>query len=327
MNRLLERMAELQDQQERSPLQNLEDSENTFVDVQMDIQEALVELGESIVNNDTIPDVEHSSTSSRKPGTNNDLYAVPVAIGHSRTSPVSTSRHLRHRRSPIRSRQILRPTVEHAPPLAHTETDIYKDADQGLSGSESEESGSFDLRRLPTEMMDPGEGPSALTAEGHPESPLYTSGPSAEGDFISVHPTTYHLEFNSRLSPSLESIKGYINTTDGWKSATALLDTELPQSIISRAYAKELGLEIQLPEEAQEAFWIRVDNGQERKSTGFIAVEWSQGAFLDNRAFRVHCLVYDDRDEIKTIVFGAPFLNKRKHYSQGVGIAIETKEG
>ena len=318
-------MVELQDQQERSPLQSLEDSENTFVDVQMDIRAALAELGDSIVNNDTTPDVEHSSISSRTLGLNNDPYAVPVAIEHSRTSPASTSRRLRHRRSPIRS-QILRPTVERAPPLAHTETVIHEDTDQGLSGSESEESGSLDLRQLPTETTDLGERPSALTAEDHPEPPLSTSGPSAEGDFISVHPTTSHLEFNPGFSQSLDGIKGYIKTTNGWKSATALLDTELPQSLISLAYAKELGLEIPLPDEAQEAFWIRVDNGQERKSNGFIAVEWSQGAFLDDRAFRVPCLVYDS-DEIKTIVFGAPFLNKRKHYLRRAGIATETKEG
>lgn len=325
MNRLLERMIELHDQQERSHLQNSEDSENTFVDVQMDIQSTLVELGESIVNNDSIPDVEHSSTSSPTLGTNNKPYAVPVAIEHSRTSPVSTLRHLRHRRSPIRS-QIVRPTVERAPPLAHTETVTYKDAHQDLPDSGSEESGSLDLRQLSTETTDPREGPSALTAEDHPKPPLSTSRLLVEGDFISVHPTTFHLEFNPSISHSLDGIKGYINTTKGWKSATALLDTELPQSLISLAYAKELGLEIQLPDEAQEAFWIRLDNGQERKSNGSIAVEWSQGAFLDDRAFRVPCLVYDG-DEIKTIVFGAPFLNKKKHYLQRAGVATEANEG
>jgi hypothetical protein len=324
MKRFLEEMVELQDQQ-RSSLKILEVSKHTFVDVQMDIRAALVELRESIVNNDTIPGVEHSSTSPGTLGTNNDLREVPIAIEHSRTSTVSTSRQLRHRRSPIRS-QILRPTIDRAPPLAYTETIIYEDTDRGLPGEESEESGSLDLRQMPTETTDLGEGPIALTAEDHPESPLSTSGPSAEGDFISVHPTTYHLEFNSSLSHSLDSIKGYINTTNGWKSATALLDTELPQNLISHAYAKEVGLEIQLPDETQEAFWIRVDNRQERKSTGFIAVEWSQGSILDDRAFRVPCLVYDC-DEIKTIVFGAPFLNKRKHYLQRASIATEAKEG
>ena len=220
---------------------------------------------------------------------------------------------------------MLRPTVERASPPAHTETVIFEDADQDLSDSGSDEPSSVDLRQPPTETTDPSEGPSPLTAEDHPESPLSTSRPSAEGDFISVHPTTSHLEFNPSLSHSLEGIKGYINTTNGRKSATALLDTKLPQNLISLAYAKELGLEIQLPDEAQDGFWIRVDNGQEKKSNGFIAVEWSQGAFLDDKAFRVPCLVYD-HDEIKTIVFGAPFLNKRKHYLQRAGIATETNE-
>ena len=197
-------------------LANLKDSENTFVDFQMNIQAALVELGKSIVDNSTIP---HSSTSSWTRRTNNDLYAVPVATEHSRASLVSTSRPLRYRRSPIRS-QILRPTVERAPPLAHIET---VNTDQGLSGEESDKSGSLDLRQLRTETTDPGKGPSALSAEDYPESLLFTSGPSAEGDSISVHPTTSHLEFNPSLSRSLDGIKGYINTTNGWKSAACYI--------------------------------------------------------------------------------------------------------
>ena len=319
MNRQLERMVELQDQQESSPLQNLEESESTFVDVQMDIQAALVELGESFVNNETIPEVRRPSTSSQTLGANNDFYAAPVAPERSRTSPVSSPRHLRHRRSPIRS-QTLRPTVERAPPPKEAETVAHEDADQGSSDEEQEEAGSLSPRQLPAETTDPGEGSSALTLEDHPESPLSASGPSAEGDFISAHPTTYHLKFYTSLSHSWKRVNGYVNTTDGWKSATASLVSELPQNLISRAYAEELGLEIQLPDEEEEAFWIGVDDRPDLKSSGFIAVEWSQGGFLDGMAFRVPCLVYD-HDETKNVVFGAPFLNKRKHYQQRAGIA------
>ena len=117
-------------------LVNLKCSESIFVDVQMNIQAALVKLSKSIVNSSTIL---HSSTSSWTLRTNNDLYTVPVTIKHSCTSLISASRPLRHRRSPIRS-QILRPTVERAPPLIYTETVIYEDTDQGLSGEESDES-------------------------------------------------------------------------------------------------------------------------------------------------------------------------------------------
>jgi hypothetical protein len=78
-----------------------------------------------------------------------------------------------------------------------------------LGTSNDIESGSLDLRQLPTKTTNPREGPSALTTEDYPESGL-----SVEGDFISIHPTTYYLEFNPSLSHSLGGIKGYINTTN-----------------------------------------------------------------------------------------------------------------
>ena len=324
MDMLLEQMVDLQHQQERSPWQSLEDSANTFVTVQMDIQAALADLRSTVANRDIISNVERPSTSSQTLGTNHDHYAVPVSNIPSRTLPVSPSRHLRHRRSPIRS-QTLRRTVERGPPIADTEIVPYADADQGLAGSESVKSVSLDLRQVPTETMDPREGPSALSVEDHPESPPSISRPAAEGDFTFVQAINPHLKFNSSLGSGVSRINGYVKTTNGLKSVTALLDTTLSKNIISRAYAQELGLEIQPSDEAQEPFWIQVDNMQERKSTGFVLVEWTQGGFLDDKAFRVQCLVHDP-DDIETIVFGSSFLNRKSHYLQSNDIATDTSE-
>ena len=320
MDMLLEQMVDLQHQQESSPWQNLEDSANTFITVQMDIQAALADLRSTVASRDIISNVEHPPTSSQTLGTSHDHYAVPVSNIPSRTLPVSPSRHLRHRRSPIRS-QTQRRTVERGPPIADTEIVPYGDADQGLEGSESVKSGSLDLRQVPTETMDPRERPSAPSVEDHSESPPSISRPAAEGDFTFVQAINPHLKFNSSLGSSVSRINGYVRTTNGLKSVTALLDTKLSKNIISRAYAQELGLEIQPSDEAQEPFWIQVDNMQERKSTGFILVEWTHG----DKAFRVQCLVHDP-DEIKTIVFGSSFLNRKSYYLQSDDIAADTNE-
>jgi hypothetical protein len=52
MKRFMEQIFESQERQQQRPIHNWESPENTFVDVQMDIQEALVELGHSIVKTD-----------------------------------------------------------------------------------------------------------------------------------------------------------------------------------------------------------------------------------------------------------------------------------
>lgn len=323
MKRLTQQMVELQEQQ-RSPSQDWESPENTFVDVQMEIQEALVELRETIVvENDIIPDVEHSSTSSRTMGRNRDSYAVPIVTERRRNSRVSSPRPLRHRRSRIRS-QTIPPMAERAPTPVHTEVIIRHNSEEDLSGEESEESESIEVRQLPVETSntDPGEGPSTLIVEESPKSSVSTRE-YADGDFISVQKTSSHIQYNPAIPR--ESISGYIATSNGAVQTTALLDRNLAENIISLVLVTKLGLQLYDSDEDKDWKWIYIGNAPGKRSRGRVVLRWSQGAFLSHKPLNIHCWVYeDDRDHrVRDLVFGKPFVHKRRHYWEGT----EVEEG
>jgi hypothetical protein len=312
MQRFMEQIDESQERQQQRPLHNWESPENTFVDVQLDIQEALVELGHSIVENDTVPDVENSSMSSRTLGPDLGRPVVPVFSERRRTSPVSSRRHLRHRRSPIRERIV----EERAPVPAPTEVSIHQEDEQELPGPEPEESVVLDVREVPLERpdSDPGEGPSTFVIERENESPVSTPT-DAEGDFISVQKTKRKIHFKPAIYH--ETISGYIVTGHGAAQVTALLDRNLPENIISLALVIAHGLEIELYDSDYDSDrdwrWIRVGDDEEKKSRGRVVLKWSQGAFLSHAPLKVHCWVYEDEGE-DVLVFGKPFVSKRRHY-------------
>jgi hypothetical protein len=350
MKRFMEQIVESQERQQQRPIHNWESPENTFVDVQMDIQEALVELGHSIVKTNTVPDVEDSSMSSRTLGPDLDRHAAPVVSERRRGSPVSSRRHLRHRRSPIRERVIVnlqreRPhspreifiqkdnvqemsgsepeeahVVEEVRELSSREAFIEQDNAQEMSGSESEEAHVLEeVKELPTErsVSDPGEGPSTLNIEHGEESPV-SSPTDADGDFISVHKTKRRIRFNPATHH--ETISGCIpKASGGVVQIKASLDPKLPENIISLALAIKLGLPIDLYDsdydKARDWKWIRIGDahGHERKSRGTVTLKWSQGASVNHVPLKVHCWVYEDEEE-HVLVFGKPFLNKRRHY-------------
>jgi hypothetical protein len=322
MNRFMERMVELQEQQQHNPLQNWESSENTFIGVQSEIQEALVELRETIVNNDANPNVEHSSTSSRTMRRNSDSRAVPDFTERRRTSRVSSPRPLRHRRSPIRP-QVIRPMEERARTPVRSEIVVYHDTNGDLSGEDTGESGSHEASQqsIESSSSDPGEGPSTLINEKHPESSVSASE-HVVGDFISVKRTRSHIRYNPNMP--LETISGYIATSkgNGTVQVTALLDRNLPENIISLKLVRELGLPVYNSEDDKNPKWIHAGNAPGKKSRGYVALSWSQGAFLGPRPFTVHCWVFND-NRIRVLVFGEPFVHKRRSYSE----ATEAGEG
>ena len=312
MQRVMEQIVESQERQQQQPHHNWENPENTFVDVQLDIQEALVELGQSIVENNSVPDVENSSSSARTLRPDLGRPVVPVFSERRRTSPVSSQRHLRHRRSPIRERIV----EERAPVPAPTEVFIHQEDEQELPGPKPKESLALEVKELPAERSDsdPGEGPSTFVIEREDELPVSTPR-DADGDFISVQKTKRKIYFD----PSIyhETTSGYIATGHGPAQVTALLDRNIPENIISLALASKLGLEIELYDSNYDKDgdwkWIRFGDGEEKKSRGRVVLKWGQDAFSTHAPLKVHCWVFGDEEE-DVLVLGGPFVSKRRHY-------------
>jgi hypothetical protein len=61
-------------------------------------------------------------------------------------------------------------------------------------------------------------------------------------------------------------------------------------------------------------FWISVGDGKERGSPGSVGLMRREG--FNEPTSRARCLVYDHA-EIRKIVLGAQFLERRKHYRGG----------
>ena len=56
---------------------------------------------------------------------------------------------------------------------------------------------------------------------------------------------------------------------------------------------------------------IRIGDGKEQGSPGSVGLMWRED--FNEPTSRVRCLVHD-HVEIRKIVFGGPFLERRKHY-------------
>jgi hypothetical protein len=270
--------------------------------------EDVLDLGESMVEQGRVPDLDYSSASSSTSGMDPALPQVFNQPPH--TSPISSTQQLRRARSPIPSRH----TIPPAPPAAPSQVLIHHQSKEETSLSESEVPEIREVRQsFETSHSDPGEGPSTLNVEGAPESSVSTSA-YADGDFISVQRTSDEIHFDPVIFH--ESISGYVATSNSVVKTAALLDRELPENIISLALATQLGLQL---EDTDESKWIYIGKGTGKKSRGRVVLKWSQGAFLDHTPLRVHCWVYED-DQATVLVFGNAFVGKRSHYWEATKI-------
>jgi hypothetical protein len=75
----------------------------------------------------------------------------------------------------------------------------------------------------------------------------------------------------------------------------------------------QLKLKIRPPKKEEQPYRIKVGDGEERQSPGSVVLEWKEGKSFNDIDFRVRCSVYD-HDNIRKIVFGASFLERRKRY-------------
>jgi hypothetical protein len=164
----------------------------------------------------------------------------------------------------------------------------------------------------------PDTTPEADTAPSHEieTTSSVLPGPSTQGDFIGTYSSSYLLHLNPHHTFTAES--GFINTPTGPISATALVDNDFEGNFISQAYAVRLGLTIQELEDEEEGSkesWIDFGDGQRERKVGTVALRWGDGLMPDGRSFSVHCWVCVH--DIRNLVFGRPFVEKRNHYRNG----------
>jgi len=147
------------------------------------------------------------------------------------------------------------------------------------------------------------------------------AGPSSrdEEDFISVRQKSYLLRLNSDSGRQAKPIPGYIHTDTRSIFVTALLDAALDYNVISLAQVQNWGLELEPPDD-EDPVWFQFEDSEKWKSCGRVIITWSKGV-AHLKPLRVRCMVYEHN--IRDLVFGKPFLERRKHYWGNDGVEVE----
>ena len=139
-----------------------------------------------------------------------------------------------------------------------------------------------------------------------------------QGDFIGTYSSSFLLHLNPHHTFTAET--GYIYTPTGAISATALVDKDFEGNFISQAYAVRLGLEISELEDEEDGVnesWIDFGDGQRQRKVGTVTLRWGDALMPDRKSFPVHCWVCVH--DIRNLVFGRPFVEKRNHYLKRTG--------
>ena len=290
-------------------------ADGPFLELQEDIQNVLVDLGESMVQHGTIPEAAHSSISSPTLGDHDDLYNASLPGERHQHSKRQPPRELRHAGSPIgrqhtisHSRESSRRPHNSGPRLERNIIGVVRSEEVSLIEDPPQSQAVIPLS-APEPNIQKVIVSNTTTLQPIPVSPQ-------EGDFISVAPISYALHLSQ--DSVMEAVSGYINTSNGRVSTTALLDKSLEQNIISAEFATKNTLVIQAHDEEEEDVWIEFGHGEREKSLGTVTLEWSDS--MHEGIVRIHCLVYEHN--IRNLVFGKPFVVKTKHYGHGGGTTV-----
>jgi hypothetical protein len=165
----------------------------------------------------------------------------------------------------------------------------------------------------PTPKVEVSDREPIVTPEGAREASENVRAVIRGDDYVSVQPRENILKLD--LSKHHQSISGYISTgINSFKSATALVDPDLEDNIISQLYANTLGLEIHPldPDDVRTNQSIAFKDGREVHKVGDTTLTWGHAPSSHKKVFPVHCSVYEYN--IKPLIFGQRFLKKRQHY-------------
>ena len=277
------------------------------------LQEALVELGTSMAEEGHVPQVERQSFSSSSTGQSSRRSRSYVSASTTSTAPTTPAGTESHR-------SIL-PTVPPAN-LHPSPLQIRNDHHRTPPGNGTEvqptqpDSYIPSLRRKQRRI----EGLPAMSdpVSSGPSHTQMIAGPSEQVDYTSVRPTSNYLQYFNG-SGSMQSVSGYVVANGQHVPTTANVDPEIPQNLISIAYAAQLGLTIQPHETADgdgsPEVTITLPGGEERKSSGEVVFQWSAGSSSHKPPFNVRCLVYEHG--IRNLVLGRLFLDQRHRYWNG----------
>ncbi|EKD15493.1 hypothetical protein MBM_06121 [Drepanopeziza brunnea f. sp. 'multigermtubi' MB_m1] len=196
--------------------------------------------------------------------------------------------------------------------LAPTSTPIPKKKSQLRNSKRKQE-------RITGKESDPAASPAVI--------PQLRRRPPTQEDYVSVRPESSYLHFKNSLT--MASISGYIDTERGPVPITANLDPEFPQNLISVACVARLGLVIEShgtgDDGGTQEVMIDFGRGEKSKSSGQVVFRWSAGVSSHRIPFNVTCLVYEHN--IRSLVLGQPFVEKRQHYWNGGEDGVGTENG
>ncbi|KAI9053570.1 hypothetical protein LZ554_002524 [Drepanopeziza brunnea f. sp. 'monogermtubi'] len=151
--------------------------------------------------------------------------------------------------------------------------------------------------------------------------------PPIQEDYVSVRPGSSYLHFKNSLT--MASVSGYIDTDRGPVPITANLDPEFPQNLISEGCVACLGLVIEPhgtgDDGGTQEVMIDFGRGEKSKSSGQVVFRWSAGVSSHRTPFNVTCLVYEH--DVRSLVLGQPFVEKRQHYWNGGEDGVGTENG
>jgi hypothetical protein len=356
-----ERIAELTKQLRYVHEKEPESDDKDFFDLQVGVQE-VVDLGENMVDQRRVLDLDHSPTSSFASRAATRPHLASRLIPKPHAPPNSSPPALRPARTSKRTQPVGR-TASRAPP--HRPASVFISSPDGrpeagerpgapvagqdegspvsISGSSTTATSSHTSslattvesrelrvqplnlthkrRRIPRKYEQEDSSPREVEAMRHDlseqSSPVELEGASTiskvDEDFVSVGPKSYLLQLNS-TRPMIPT-QGYVNIDHRAISITALLDKTLDHNLISLARVQRLGLEMEPPDD-EDPVYFHFENGEKRKGCGQVVILWSEGVQY-RKPFRVRCVVYEH--DIRPLVFGKPFLERKRHYWGGDG--------
>jgi len=280
----------------------------------------LIDFGTSIAEREQVPGstgLSPSSSSANSSGrmrsytSNNSTSTVPT------TPPTSNSESSMPSGEP-NTTEVFVPSANLLPRPLQIRSDSHRSPPDERNGAQPLQSESYvpSLRRKQRRIAALPAPPDPV-ASGSSEVQV-VAGPSEQVDYTSVRPTSNYLQYFNG-SGSMQSVSGDIVANGQRFSATANVDPEFPQNLISIAYVSRLGLTIQPHETADgdgsPEVTIVLPGGEERKSSGEVVFQWSAGSSSHNPPFNVRCLVYEHG--IRNLVLGRPFLDRRDRYWNG----------
>jgi hypothetical protein len=312
-----EQIAELEEKLRDAHDQEPESHDEEFFELQNGVQE-IVDLGEIMVDHGSVPDLEEyfgsSSTASiiRFSSTLDVHQPSPTNSQSSRSSEVRSWPERSERSTPPAS-PIPSPatTVEPQEIGVLRPLELRQERRRIPSRQEQEASSSI------SEIVVPSHDTSGQSSPVQQEA----AGPSSrdEEDFISVRQKSYLLRLNSDSGRQAKPIPGYIHTDTRSIFVTALLDAALDYNVISLAQVQNWGLELEPPDD-EDPVWFQFEDSEKWKSCGRVIITWSKGV-AHLKPLRVRCMVYEHN--IRDLVFGKPFLERRKHYWGNDGVEVE----